>query len=159
MNILQVGTSTIKIPPAKYGGTEFLVYRVSKHMVGAGHSVTILDIKESEEMRAHPVIGRDILAPISQFQGISEIVYYHHERYNGEGYPEGLMGEDIPLLSRIIAVADTYDAMTSTRAYREKIDREKTIEEIKSNSGSQFDPKVVEAFLRVVDRLDNDEIC
>ncbi len=118
-----------------------------------------LDSKESEEMRSHPVIGRDILAPISQFQDIAEIVYYHHERYNGEGYPEGLVGEDIPLLSRIIAVADTFDAMTSTRAYREKIGRDKTIEEIKSNSGTQFDPKVVEAFLKVVDRLDNDDVC
>lgn len=117
-----------------------------------------LDMKESEEMRAHPVIGRDILAPISQFQDIAEIVYYHHERYNGEGYPNGLVGEEIPLLSRIIAVADTFDAMTSTRAYREKIGRDKTIEEIKSNSGTQFDPKVVDAFLKVADRLDNDDV-
>ncbi len=113
-----------------------------------------LDKSEFNDMRLHPVIGRDILAPIAGFKEISEIVYYHHEHFNGNGYPTGLVGENIPLLSRIIAVADTYDAMTSTRAYREKLDRMKAIMEIKENSGTQFDPKVVAAFLKVVEQLD-----
>ena len=117
-----------------------------------------LDHKEFKEMRSHPVIGREILAPIAGFKEISEIVYYHHEHFNGEGYPEGLVGEDIPLLSRIIAVADTYDAMTSTRAYRKKLEKEKAIIEIEANSGTQFDPEVVNAFIKVVQQLDKDDV-
>jgi len=116
-----------------------------------------LDWDEYEETKLHPVIGRDILAPIEQFQHLAEIIYYHHERYDGGGYPEGISGENIPLLSRIIAVADAFDAMTSTRSYREKLNLEKAVQEIQSNSGSQFDPKVVDAFLEVVDRLVVDE--
>jgi putative nucleotidyltransferase with HDIG domain len=117
-----------------------------------------LNHEEFVEMRSHPVIGKEILAPIEEFEGIANIIYYHHEHYNGDGYPEGLVGEDIPLLSRIIAVADTYDAMTSTRSYRKKVDQKKAIEEIKNNSGTQFDPKIVEAFLEIAEQLDNDDV-
>jgi HD-GYP domain-containing protein (c-di-GMP phosphodiesterase class II) len=116
-----------------------------------------LDWDEYEETKLHPVIGRDILAPIEQFEHLAEIIYYHHERYDGGGYPEGISGEDIPLLSRIITVADAFDAMTSTRSYREKLNIEKAVQEIQSNSGTQFDPKVVDAFLHVVDQLEFDE--
>ncbi|MBN1882059.1 MAG: response regulator [Deltaproteobacteria bacterium] len=117
----------------------------------------VLDWDEYEETKLHPVIGRDILAPVEQFQHLAEIIYHHHERYDGGGYPEGISGDDIPLLSRIIAVADAFDAMTSTRSYREKLNREKAVLEIQANSGTQFDPKIVDAFLAVVDQLDFDE--
>jgi response regulator RpfG family c-di-GMP phosphodiesterase len=116
-----------------------------------------LKTEEYEETKMHPVIGRDILAPIDQFTEISIIIYHHHERYDGKGYPDGLKGKEIPLLSRIIAVADAYDAMTSTRAYREKVDWKKAAEEIKENSGTQFDPDVVDVFMTVVSQLDTDE--
>jgi HD-GYP domain-containing protein (c-di-GMP phosphodiesterase class II) len=117
-----------------------------------------LDWDEYEETKLHPVIGRDILAPVEQFQHLAEIIYYHHERYDGGGYPEGISGNDIPLLSRIIAVADAFDAMTSTRSYREKLNLDKAVNEIRSNAGTQFDPVVVDAFLEIVDELDFDEI-
>ncbi len=116
-----------------------------------------LELSEYEETKLHPVIGRNILAPIEQFEEVAKIIYHHHERYDGKGYPDGLGGEDIPLLSRIIAVADAYDAMTSTRAYREKVGQEMATKEIELNSGTQFDPKVVEAFLKVSGHLDNEE--
>lgn len=116
-----------------------------------------LDWDEYEETKLHPVIGRDILAPVEQFQHLAEIIYYHHERYDGGGYPEGISGDKIPLLSRIIAVADAFDAMTSTRSYREKLNREKAVLEIQANSGTQFDPEIVDAFLKIVDQLDFDE--
>jgi len=73
--------------------------------------------------------------------------HYHHERFDGKGYPEGLAGYDIPEIARIIAVADTFDAMSSTRPYRKKLPLDFIVEEIKRCSGSQFDPKVVDAFL------------
>ena len=116
-----------------------------------------LETSEYEETKLHPVIGRNILAPIEQFEEVAKVVYHHHERYDGEGYPDGLSGEDIPILSRIIAVADAYDAMTSTRAYRDKVDQDMATKEIELNSGTQFDPKVVEAFPKVAGQLDNEE--
>ena len=116
-----------------------------------------LEWDEYEETKLHPIIGRDILAPISQFEEIAEVVLYHHERFDGKGYPEGLSGEKIPLLSRVIAVADTFDAMTTNRAYREKVGLDNAIEEIERNSGTQFDSEVVKAFLKIVRQLDIDD--
>ena len=78
---------------------------------------------------------------------ISKIIKHHHERYDGKGYPDGLQGEDIPYLSRIITIADSYDAMTSDRPYRKGMDVTSAIEEIRKNIGSQFDPKLAENFL------------
>ena len=84
----------------------------------------------------------------------TSFIKHHHERYDGKGYPDELKGEDIPLGARIISVADSYDAMTSARSYRRvPFTKDEAIEEIKRNSGSQFDSKVVEFFLRVVDKF------
>jgi putative nucleotidyltransferase with HDIG domain len=116
-----------------------------------------LEIDEYEETKMHPVIGREILSTIQEFQDISEIVYHHHEWFNGGGYPDGISGVKIPLLSRIIAVADAFDAMTSSRTYRERIGIEKALEELRRNAGTQFDPAVVEAFLLDTHQLDNEE--
>ncbi len=115
-----------------------------------------LEIDEYEETKMHPVIGREILSTIQQFEDIAEIVYHHHEWYDGNGYPDGIVGDKIPLLARIIAVADAFDAMTSSRSYRERLGTGKALEELKRNAGTQFDPTVVEAFLSEVERLDND---
>jgi HD-GYP domain-containing protein (c-di-GMP phosphodiesterase class II) len=119
------------------------------------HKKDKLDIDEYEETKMHPVIGRDILSTIQEFSNISEIVYHHHEWYDGRGYPDGIAGDKIPLLSRIIAVADAFDAMTSSRAYRERLGIDKAVDELKRNAGTQFDPKVVEALLSEIEQLDN----
>ncbi len=116
-----------------------------------------LEIDEYEETKLHPVIGREILSTIQEFQDIAEIVYHHHEWFNGGGYPDGISGNKIPMLSRIIAVADAFDAMTSSRTYREQIGKEKALEELRRNAGTQFDPAVVEAFLNDTQQLDNEE--
>lgn len=103
--------------------------------------------EEFQEIKQHSIIGDNILKPIKFFPKERDMIRHHHERYDGRGYPDGLAGEDIPLTSRILTVADTYDAMTSTRPYRKALGHNIAIDEIRSCSGKQFDPKVVEAFL------------
>ena len=102
---------------------------------------------EFEMIKKHPEIGHQILEGIPGLKDILPGVLYHHERYDGKGYPHGLAGDDIPLLARIMAVADTFDAMSSNRAYRSKMPREVVLAEIAKCAGSQFDPRVAEAFL------------
>lgn len=106
--------------------------------------------EEREEIQTHSTVSAEILKPFTKLGGITEIVKYHHERFDGHGYPAGLKAEDIPLGSRIIAVADSYDAMTADRPYRKAMTPDKAIEEIKKHSGKQFDPKVVTAFLKSI---------
>jgi HD-GYP domain-containing protein (c-di-GMP phosphodiesterase class II) len=84
---------------------------------------------------------------ISLLEAETRIIKHHHERWDGNGYPDGLAGEDIPFLARILAVADTYDAMTSNRPYRPPLPHEVALKEIRQNAGTQFDPLVAEAFL------------
>lgn len=103
--------------------------------------------EEFEEIKRHSEIGDNILKPIKFFPKERDLIRHHHERYDGRGYPDGLGGEDIPLTARILAVADTYDAMTSTRPYRKALEHKVAVEEIIRCAGKQFDPKVVEAFL------------
>jgi diguanylate cyclase len=111
-----------------------------------------LDADEWKEMRRHSELGYQILKGIDFFQNAAEIVYAHHEHFDGTGYPRGLVGEEIPLGARVFAVVDAYDAMTSRRPYRDAIPRDEALAEIAGHSGSQFDPKVVQAFLTVVRR-------
>ncbi len=105
--------------------------------------------EEFEEIKKHPVYGKKILENVEFLKEVLPLTYYHHEKWDGTGYPEGLKGEEIPIGARILSVADTFDAMTSTRAYREAIKDEIALEEILKNAGKQFDPEVVEAFKRV----------
>ncbi|HKD75801.1 MAG TPA: HD domain-containing phosphohydrolase, partial [Ktedonobacterales bacterium] len=103
-------------------------------------------------MRRHPDIGRQILQKIGgRFESVSHIVVSHHERWNGEGYPYGLQRDAIPIGARILAVADSYDAMTSRRTYREPLADDAARAELSRCAGEQFDPRVVEAFLQVLD--------
>jgi HD-GYP domain-containing protein (c-di-GMP phosphodiesterase class II) len=111
-----------------------------------------LTAEEWQEMRKHPAIGYEMLRDVMFLSAAAEIVYSHHERYDGKGYPKGLKGDEIPVGSRIFAVADAFDAMTSDRPYRRALDWRKAREEIINNNGVQFDPEVVKAFLRCVDR-------
>ena len=108
---------------------------------------------EYSEIKNHPTIGAHILSTASIFKDILPIVKYHHERYDGRGYPEMLKGEEIPYLARITAIADTFDAMTSKRVYRDSLPLDRVIEEFKRCRGTQFDPELDDLF---VDILEND---
>jgi HD-GYP domain-containing protein (c-di-GMP phosphodiesterase class II) len=107
---------------------------------------------EWAEMKRHPELGWRILSGIDFLRDAAEVVYAHHERFDGTGYPRGLKGDEIPLGARIFAVVDAYDAMTSHRPYRKALPHLKAIEEIARNAGSQFDPEVVRAFLEAEKR-------
>lgn len=106
---------------------------------------------EWEIMRRHPVIGEQLLSPYRQFRHEAAIVRSHHERWDGKGYPDKIRAHQIPLGARIIAVADTFDAMTSSRPYRAALSREFAIEEIRNNAITQFDPQIVASFLQVME--------
>lgn len=105
------------------------------------------------EIKKHPEIGYQILKSVDAYSGLAEYVLSHHERWDGTGYPRGLKGEAIPLFSRIIAVADAYEAMISDRSYRRAMTHEYAVEEIVRCAGTQFDPDVVHAFLKVANQL------
>ena len=112
---------------------------------------------EYSEIKNHPSIGAHILSTASIFKDILPIVKHHHERYDGKGYPGQLKGEDIPYLARITAIADSFDAMTSKRVYRDSLPINTVIEEIEKNKGTQFDPNIADAFLDIL-RNDYDKI-
>jgi len=99
-------------------------------------------------MQTHPELGYDIMSRVEGLKDVMGGMRYHHERWDGKGYPLGLKGEEIPLLARIIAVADTFDAMVSTRPYRKGLEPVIAYDEIVKNKGTQFDPRVVEAFVQ-----------
>jgi putative nucleotidyltransferase with HDIG domain len=111
-----------------------------------------LDADELARIREHAVLGEAILRSIRPFAHILPVVRHHHERWDGAGYPDGLAGEAIPLLARITAVADTWDAMTAERPYRAVRSRPDAIDEIRREAGRQFDPSVAAAFLALLER-------
>ncbi|MBP7792413.1 MAG: HD-GYP domain-containing protein [Candidatus Goldbacteria bacterium] len=103
--------------------------------------------QDFEIAKRHPVIGAKIIKEIESLAPMVPIVLYHHERFDGKGYPDGLKGEDIPLGARIVHVADAYDTMVSARAYRDMLPPELAISELRKNAGTQFDPKIVDTFI------------
>ena len=105
---------------------------------------------EWKEIKQHSLKSAKILEPLTFLNGVIDIIKQHHERFDGGGYPNGNHGQNIPLGARILAVADSYDAMTSERPYREPMSKEEAIKELKKESGKQFDPDVVQAFLQLV---------
>ena len=105
---------------------------------------------EYSEIKNHPSIGAHILSSATIFKDIIPIVKHHHERYDGHGYPSQLAGENIPYLARITAVADTFDAMTSKRSYRDALSLETVISEFERCKGTQFDPKIADVFLDMI---------
>ncbi|MEW6067885.1 MAG: HD-GYP domain-containing protein [Nitrospirota bacterium] len=108
-----------------------------------------LDPEEIEKMNMHSKYGSDILSHIKQLKDVTSGVRSHHERIDGKGYPDNLKGEEIPIIARIIAVADTFDAMTSDRPYRKALSFEVAFEELRRHAGTQFDKNIVEAFISV----------
>lgn len=107
---------------------------------------------EKVEMQYHPYIGTKILQSVKLLEPVLPLVYHHQERYDGSGYPDGLKGEDIPLGARIIAVCDAFEAMTSDRPYRKALPPQAALQELKKEAGRQFDPAVVDVFLRLAEK-------
>lgn len=105
---------------------------------------------EIRQAKDHPVVGSQILGEIVELAEVASIVRHHHERYDGTGYPDGLRGDAIPFFSRILAIIDAYEALVSDRVYHKGLDQTKALEEISRNSGTQFDPKLVELFTKVI---------
>ena len=102
-----------------------------------------LSNEEYEKIKAHTVIGDKLLEDFTAIPGIRDGAHFHHERFDGNGYPNGLSGDNIPLCARIICVADSFDAMNSNRCYRKHLEKDQIIEELSSNAGKQFDPQIV----------------
>jgi HD-GYP domain-containing protein (c-di-GMP phosphodiesterase class II) len=111
-----------------------------------------LSDEEYSAIKMHPVLSMRIIEPLPHLGNIIPIIYHHHERYDGNGYMDGKSGNGIPLGARIIAVADSYEAMTSDRPYRKALSREEAVAEIARCSGTQFDPEVVKHFLALLDQ-------
>lgn len=148
----KLGLPAEQIKTLRIGG---LFHDIGK--IGIPDSILLKPAKLTDEeysqIKNHPSIGAHILGSAAIFQDIIPIVKHHHERYDGNGYPSRLKGEEIPYLARIAAVADTFDAMTSRRSYRGPIDIEHVKEEIKRCEGTQFDPQIAEVFIEI---LNND---
>ncbi len=108
--------------------------------------------EEYVQMKSHVIKGAEILKDFTLVENVADGTRYHHERYDGKGYPDGLKGEEIPLIGRIIGVADAFDAMTSNRVYRNHMDTDYVMNEMQRGRGTQFDPDVLDAFMRLVDK-------
>jgi HD-GYP domain-containing protein (c-di-GMP phosphodiesterase class II) len=114
---------------------------------------TKLTVREYNIIKKHPVMGAQILRPLQILKPVIPIIMHHHEKYNGMGYPSRLKKGQIPQGARIMAVADAFEAMVYGRPYRERKNIDSAVKEIKSKSGTQFDPRVVEAFLKVIKNI------
>lgn len=145
---LQMGLPRTEVDTIRHAS---LLHDVGK--IGISEQILLkpgrLTNEEFETIKSHPHIGAGILNSIEFLKNVCEIIKHHHERYDGKGYPEKLTGDEIPLGSRIICVADSFDAITSCRPYRKPLTFDEASEEIKKCSGTQFDPKVVNAFLEL----------
>ncbi len=141
----QLGMSSIDVGKVELAG---MLHDIG--MIGVSdeilYKIDSLSQEEYDEIKKHITYSVKILEDIKQLKDVVEIIKYHHEKYDGTGYPYGIKGEDIPIGSRIIAVGDAFDSIISNRIYRNKIGLNEALEEIKKASGTQFDPVVVKAF-------------
>jgi len=146
----EIDPDLVRTPTLGYG---FFLHDIGK--VGVPESILCKDgpltTEEWDVMRAHPMIGADIVAPMGFLADTVALIRHHHERFDGSGYPDGLSGDAIPLTARIFAVADSFDAMTSDRPYRDSIGIERALDEIRSGAGTQFDPEVVGVFVEMIE--------
>lgn len=106
--------------------------------------------EEFKIIKSHTVRGGEILKSFKSLEHVEDGARYHHERFDGHGYPEGKEGENIPLIARMICVADSFDAMSSNRVYRNHLTKEQVIEELEKNKGKQFDPQIADIMLRLI---------
>jgi ribonuclease P protein subunit RPR2 len=146
----RIDPTLIDTPALRYG---FFLHDIGK--VGVPEHILCkqgpLSSDEWEVMRRHPVVGAQIVAPISFLRDSLGLIRHHHERFDGRGYPDRLRGDEIPLSARIFSVADSFDAMTSDRPYRDSIGVERAVDELRDGAGTQFDPDVVEVFVSMVE--------
>lgn len=150
----RVAPELVSDPELEYG---FLLHDLGK--IGVPDAVVLkpgpLDEDEMATMRRHVELGEQIVARIPYLSGLArQVISAHHERWDGSGYPRGLVGEDIPLPARIFAVVDAFDAMTNDRPYRKALAVEEALREIRAGAEAQFDPDVVRAFVSLVDHVD-----
>jgi len=127
---------------------------IPEHILGKTGKLTH---EEFETIKNHPKLGHNMIKHIGDFSknGILDIVLHHHERYDGKGYPAGLKGKEIPLFARIVGIADTFDAMTTKRVYRDEFDINYALNEIRKNKGTQFDPEIADVFLSLFEENHN----
>jgi uncharacterized domain HDIG len=109
--------------------------------------------EEYEIIMKHPSIGAEIIGKVHFLNDVTKIVRHHHEKYDGTGYPDGLKGEEIPIEASILMIADSYDAMTTDRPYRKALTKEMAIEELRKYSGTQFDPRLVDVFINMINKM------
>ena len=135
-------------------GVRKRVARTVAEAAGKADSKTpqALNDAEREVMRMHPAIGEEIVASTKGLAHLAPAIRADHERWDGKGYPDGLLGEEIPIASRIVLVCDAFHAMTSDRPYRKALDRRAALGELEKNAGTQFCPHTVEAFLWMSDQ-------
>ena len=115
-----------------------------------------LDDEEYKMMKSHVILGANILKDFTLIDNVSDGAKYHHERYDGKGYAAGLSGEDIPVYARIIGIVDAFDAMTSNRVYRKKLDLYYVLNEMKKGRGTQFDPKLCDIMIELIENREID---
>lgn len=152
---IEMDVSREKIELLKYAGFLHDIGKIviDKFILNKPDSLTK---EEFDEIKLHPVVGRDIVTQVKFLRDVGTIILHHHEKWDGTGYPDGISKEAIPLLSRILCVVDAFDAMTSYRPYRPQFSLKEAITEIEQNSGSQFDPLVVGFFIRIISQnIDN----
>ena len=146
----KLGLSDLQLRTLQIGG---LFHDIGK--IGVPDSILLKESKltddEYSEIKNHPSIGAHILSNATIFKDIIPIVKHHHERYDGKGYPNMLKGNEIPYLARITAIADSFDAMTSKRSYRDSLPIETVIDEFRKNKGTQFDPELTDIFLDILE--------
>jgi len=132
-----------------YGAALHDIGKIGIHELILNKSGKLTD-KEYEIMKDHPMLGAEIIKGVDFLNPVVPMIYYHQERYDGKGYPEGLSGEEIPIGARIIAILDTFDAMTSDRPYRKALPMEVAFAELRRCTGTQFDPKIVETLIQII---------
>jgi putative two-component system response regulator len=145
----KLGLNRMQISALRFGA---ILHDIGKIYIREGvlRKAGPLSQNEWDEMKLHAEIGSDLLSKVPYLSAAIPIIRHHHERWDGGGYPDGLTGEQIPLGARIVTVADTYDAMTTERVYHNENTPNQAVDEIRTGSGTRYDPAVVEAFLTVV---------
>jgi putative nucleotidyltransferase with HDIG domain len=149
----RLGWSTEQLAALRIGGP---LHDIGKLAVSHEvlHKEGRLDAKELAEIREHPKTGAKLLLRVAALRAAIPYVLYHHERWDGTGYPSGKAGEEIPLEARVLAVADAFDAMTSDRPYRRALSQQAALAEVERCAGTQFDPRIAQVFLELFDEAD-----